>query len=109
MELATAPIGARVTFAEERMPYTVQARSERYLVCTKPFAPQKTVIYTVVDLDRGIRGPENLVFGFGAETREQCEDMLDRLEGRADYKCDPSEVSYRNHIPVHVAKVKLPT
>ena len=81
-QLREAPIGARLYFSREKRPYRVRARSGRFLVCTKPFAAQKTVLYTVIDLVERVRGPENLVFGMGAETDEQCWDMLDRLDGR---------------------------
>lgn len=95
-ELA-ATVGDKVRFAEERQAYTVQARSKRFLVCTKPFNPRRTVLYTVVDLVQQVRGTEDLIFGFGAETREQCEEMLERLE-RGD-----TEVSYRNRVPLRLA------
>lgn len=101
--LATARVGDRVKFAEEVHRYTIQARGVRYLVCTRPFALRKTVWYTVVDLEKQIRGTENLVLGFGAETREECEEMLARLEGRAG---EPTEVSYRTRIPLHVDEVE---
>ncbi len=121
------PVGARIYFVEEKAPYRVKARSDRFLVCTKPFNPRKTVLYTIVDLEEGVRGPENLVFGFGAETDEQCREMIERLEGREkptsaedlaelrkivpDYQpprpCR-TEVSHRHRIPTRVARVVLP-
>jgi hypothetical protein len=91
-------VGKKIKFAREKRRYTVQAASKRFLVCTKPFAIYKTVIYTVVDFDRGIRGTENLIFGAGAETREQCEEMLARLESGT------SEVSYRNNVPLDIVE-----
>lgn len=95
--------GDKIKFAEEKQRYTVQAAGARYLVCTKPFNPRRTVLYTVVDLKERVRGPENLVFGFGAETREQCERMLDRLEGAGmvDGKWH-TEVSRRNRVKLVV-------
>jgi len=103
-ELGLASPGWRVRFAEERNGYTVQARSERYIVCTKPFPLHKTVLYTVIDLVEQVRGTEGRVFGGGAETREQCEEMIDRLEGLDDdIKTD---VSYRNRVPLRVIAVK---
>jgi hypothetical protein len=92
-----------VRFAEERNAYTVQARGERYLVCTKPFPLKKTVLYTVVDLQEQIRGTEGLVFGMGAETRDECEQMVARLEGK-DRDIN-TEVSRRNRVPLRVAAV----
>jgi hypothetical protein len=101
--LGAARPGWRVRFAEERNAYTVQARGERYLVCTKPFPLHKTVLYTVVDLREQIRGTEGLVFGMGAETRDDCEQMIARLEGK-DRDIN-TEVSRRNRVPLRVAAV----
>jgi len=115
MDLA---VGRRVKFAEEKRPYVVQACDSRYAVCTKPFNPRRTVLYTVIDLEENVRGTENLIFGMGAETKEQCEDMLDRLNGRPDsgdrsllgtaYEQAPTrtEVSHRNRIPLVIEYVK---
>ena len=72
-------VGSKIKFLSEKQRYTVQASNRFYSVCTKPFNAKKTVIYTVIDWYNQIRGTENLVFGMGAETKEQCEEMLDRL------------------------------
>jgi hypothetical protein len=75
----------------------VQARNERFLVCTKPFNCRKTVLYTIVDLVEKIRGLEGLVFGMGAETREECEEMLERItKGSVGDLNDGTEISYRH-------------
>lgn len=73
------------------------------MVCTKPFPLRKTVLYTVVDLQEQIRGTEGLIFGMGAETREDCEQMVTRLEGK-DRDMN-TEVSRRNRVPLRVAAV----
>lgn len=99
-ELLAAIVGDKVRFAEEKQAYTVQARSDRFLVCTKPFNPRRTVLYTVVDVANQVRGMENLIFGMGAETRAQCEQMLERLER------GKTEVSYRNRVPLRLAANK---
>lgn len=106
---ASVKVGDRVKFAEEKQAYTVQARDARYLVCSKPFNPRRTVLYTIIDLEEEVRGPENLIFGMGAETREQCEEMLARLNGSAGPNFDNhrSEVSYRHRIPLCVDRVEL--
>jgi len=91
--------GTKIKFTAETQRYTVRACNERYWVCNKPFNLKKTVLYTVVDLVRGVRGTENLIFGFGAETKKQCEQMLDRLV-RGE-----SEVSYRNVIPLDIERI----
>ena len=85
-------VGGRISFAEEKNAYTIQACNSRFLICTKPFNLQHTVLYSIVDLEQKIRGTENLIFGMGVETREQCEEMLERLTS------GKTEVSYRNRI-----------
>jgi len=92
--------GVRVWFAEEKRPYRIRAANERFAVCTKPFNPRRTVLYTVIDLQRGVRGTENLIFGQGAETDRQCARMLRRLAK------GETEVSYRNNVPLKITRIE---
>jgi hypothetical protein len=71
----TLQVGDRVRFAEERGPYTVKALAAngRYAICTKPFNPQRTVLYTIVDSQRQVRGTDNW-HGLGYETAEEIAD-----------------------------------
>ena len=92
--------GTKITFIEEKQAYRVMAIGKRFAVCTKPFNLKKTVLYTIIDIDNKIRGTENLIFGMGAETEDQCKEMLARLE------IGDSEISYRNRIPLLVRKIK---
>lgn len=47
----------------ERQRYTVQAADTRFAIMTKPFNAKKTYLYTITDLERGVRRPCNLIFG----------------------------------------------
>lgn len=89
--------GTRIKFFNEKQSYVVRCNSERYTICTKPFNARKTVLYTIIDWKEQRRGPENLVFGMGAETDEQCLEMLVRLLDGRDGR---SEVSYRRDAPL---------
>ena len=91
--------GSKIIFAEEKKGYIVRSIGKRYAVCTKPFNLKNTVLYTVIDIDNKIRGTENLVFGMGAETDDDCNEMLSRLE------CGESEISYRNRVPLVLKSV----
>lgn len=95
-------VGDKIKFAEEKQRYTVRAAGDRYLVCTKPFNPRRTVLYTVVDFVEQVRGTENLVFGRGAETDESCIDMLWRLEFTHPDLGEKTEVSRRNRVPLMI-------
>ena len=97
--------GDRVKFVEEKQRYTVQACNERYAVCTKPFNPKHTVLYTIVDFEEQIRGTENLIFCAGFETQEQCEGALDRLMGNWKEGW-ATEISHRNRIPLRIEEVE---
>lgn len=100
-ENTNIPVGSKIKFEEERQSYTVRASNIHFTICTKPFNAKKTVLYTIIDWYQNIRGAENLIFGFGAETDEQCNEMLERLtQGR-------SEISHRNNIPLKIEKLLL--
>lgn len=92
-------VGARIWFAEETRPYRVRARSDRFLVCTKPYNVKHTVLYTIIDCVENIRGAENMVLGLGQETDEQCEATLQRL------MAGESAVSHRNRIPLRISRM----
>lgn len=97
-------VGDKVWFAEEKKPYKVRACNWRFLVCTKPynFRPE-TVIYTVVDLVKGIRGTDGYVFSpYSYWTDEDCQNLLKDLEQ------DETRVSHRNKVELHITRhVKL--
>ncbi len=89
-------VDARITFADERRAYTVQAVSSdgRWLVCTKPFPPRSTVIYTVVDTVEKLRGVDNY-WGLGYETREACERACRMFEsGEAEFSHRRQPIRY---------------
>lgn len=96
------PVGSKVWFYGEKQGYTVKSSNVAFCVLTKPFNARKTVLYCIIDWERNVRGPENLIFGAGAETQEQCDEMLERL---TSYE---SEVTYRNSAPICIMKFKLP-
>lgn len=103
MEFRKLPVGAKVWFATEKQAYTVRASNVAFCVLTKPFNAQKTVLYTIIDWESGVRGAENLIFGMGAETDEQCQEMLQRLTD------GESEVSSRNYRDLDIVKYWNPT
>lgn len=103
MEFRKIPVGAKIWFRGEKQGYTVRASNVAFCILTKPFNAQKTVLYTIIDWESGIRGAENLVFGFGAETDEQCNEMLQRLTD------GESEVSSRNYVDLDICKYWNPT
>ncbi len=105
--MISPPLGSKVYVKGQRRGYVVRARDDRFAICTKPHF--KTVLYFIIDVQEGVRGTENLVFGMGAETDEQCQEMLVRLTRGCEmwngdtYK---TEVSHRNRVPLDIERVK---
>ena len=93
-------VGSKIKFVEEKQKYTVMASNVAFAVCTKPMNALKTVLYSVIDWHQKIRGTENLIFGMGAETKEDCEEMLER------FTQGESEISHRNWIQLNIEKLE---
>jgi len=55
--------GEKIKCVGEKQRYTIQARDKRFIIMTKPFNARKTYLYSIVDLERGVRGCDNLIFG----------------------------------------------
>lgn len=92
-------VGTKILFSGEKQSFRVICRNERYIICTKPFNLKKTVIYTIIDIERGARGTENLIFCFGFETPDLCNEALERLA------TGESEVSWRNCVELQIEKI----
>lgn len=92
-------VGDRIWFDEEKQPYRVRARGDRYIVCTKPFNPRKTVLYSIIDLDENVRGPDNLIFCCGYETDAEVAENMRMLNA------GEIEVSYRRRIALRVTRI----
>jgi len=108
--------GDRVQFAPGRRLkntkyYKVRAANRFFAICTQPlnmikrqrggkYKFQKTVLYCIIDWVNKIRGPENLVFGMGAESDQDCKEMLERLTN------GESDISHRNNCKLEIQKIK---
>lgn len=53
-----ANIGDKVYVPGEKRPYTDRVRDDRYIICTKPYNPKRTVLYFIIDL---VRNGEHLM------------------------------------------------
>lgn len=96
----------RARFRETgRLWWAVRAQRGRFVVCTQqvPFEPRGVLRYTVLDLDRGIRGPCNLVGqGWeGIDTDRGCRALVLAMV------LGVVEVSHRNHVPTCPTEVEF--
>jgi hypothetical protein len=89
-------IGDKIYIPDQKKPYRVRARDERYIICTKPYNPKHTVLYFIIDLEDKWRGPDNMIFCSGYETDEDCQERLKELQN------GEIEVSQRRGIPLDI-------
>lgn len=102
-ELHTLKVGFKIWFEGERQGYTVKACDDRYAICTKPFNPLKTVLYTIVDFKEGIRGRNNLIFNiYDYKKQEDIDQCLKDLNSEVD----PTQVSHRHHVALKITKIQ---
>lgn len=100
-KLKAATVGQHIKFAEERRHYQIQARDERFIICTAPH--RDSYFYVIVDLEEGIRGPDNLVFHHGYDSKDQCEENLKRLNSTHENDDENGlEISYRYRLDLNV-------
>lgn len=69
--------GDKVYIYGEKRPYTVMARNDRYIICTKNLFGK--TMYFIVDLVEKKRAPDDRVFCSGYTNKEQCEERLQEL------------------------------
>ena len=97
MEAKDLVVGQKVKFSDDRLWFTVQARNERFVICNA--VTKNNTYHTIIDLDQGVRGDDNLVFHDGYDNREHCEARLkDFIDGEI-------EVSHRNRVRLTIIAV----
>lgn len=89
-------VGDKVYVPTDKRPYKVRTRDDRYIICTKPFNLQHTVLYFIVDLVDKWRAPDNMIFCDGYETDEDCVERLKELQDGT------IELSRRRGIPLDI-------
>jgi hypothetical protein len=94
----TLKVGDKIKFESEKQRYTIQAKSDRFIICTKPFNVRKTYLYTIIDLERLVRGAVGLVFGLKEHVNnpDLAQECINDLEN------DKYEVSHRNCVKLDV-------
>ena len=94
----TISVGQKIKMCAEKQRYTVMAANERFVIATKPFNARKTYLYTILDLERGVRGPCNLIFGLrdDVNTPQGAQEALAALMNKKDHFA----VSDRHSVPI---------
>jgi hypothetical protein len=93
-------IGSKITFQEEKQSYKVMAFDHRYLICIKPFNLKQTYLYSIVDLEKGIRGADNYYGKFNYEDYDEC------IEAIIELHTGEMGLSYRNWCKLNVKMIR---
>ncbi|OFV78488.1 hypothetical protein [Rhodococcus erythropolis] len=74
-------VGDKVQFEESKRWWTVRAVSDdgNLAILTSPFNPQNTVLYTIIDNTRGVRGPDDRIFSSGYESDDDVNERMREL------------------------------
>ena len=85
--------GDSVWFSASKKSFKVRECNDRFAICTQPFNLQpKTVIYTIIDFDRNVRGEDNLIFTvYDYYSDEDCKQAME------DLMSGEIEVSYKRN------------
>jgi hypothetical protein len=95
-------LGARIWFDGETKGYTVKAFDSRYAICTKPFNPKRTVLYTIIDFRDRIRGRNNLIFNsYDYKSQEDIDRCLNDLSD----PINPLQVSGSHHVTLNIVHI----
>lgn len=99
---SNAKVGDKIYIPEQKRPYTIRARDERYIIATKPFNPKHTVLYFIIDLIKGWRGPDDRIFCSGYESDEDVHNRLTELqkgEIELSYRHSLKEIAIEKIVP----------
>lgn len=85
--------GDGVWFSTNKKSFKVRECNDRFAICTQPFNLQpKTVLYTIIDFDRDVRGEDNLIFTvYDYYSDEDCKQAME------DLMSGEIEVSYKRN------------
>jgi len=89
-------VGDKVYIPEQKRPFRVRARDDRYIICTKWINLKHTVLYFIIDLQEKWRAPDDMIFCSRYETDEQCNERLKELESGEIF------MSQRRGIPLNI-------
>lgn len=97
MNISEVKVGNKVKFSNDRSWFTVQARNDRFIICNA--VHKNNIWHTIIDLEKNIRGDDNMVLHSGYDNKEECEARLVQFEN------NELEISHRNNVPLEIIQV----
>lgn len=103
MEINNIIIGCTLTFVRNPEEYTVKACDSRFVICTRP--GRTTPEYTIIDLEKNIRGPHNFLFSKYDFSRQG---YIDKLLFDLNHEFGGVKISEQSKIPLDITSIKYP-
>lgn len=91
-------VGVKIKFAEDNLWYTVQAFNTEFVICNA--VTKKNTYHTIIDINKNIRGSDNLVLHSGYDNMQECQDRLE------EFSKGVIEISARNRVKLNIKKVE---
>lgn len=89
--------------------WTVQVVGSRYAIMTRqaPFRPKGEYTYTIIDMDRDVRGPCNLI-GNGWDVSGHKTPLHGWRDLHVQLLAERIEISRRQRLPLDITEVRTP-
>ena len=92
-------VGDKLFIPSEKQPYTVMARNDRYIICNRRYNKEKDLYwYFIIDLERKVRGDDDILFSKDYKTTDNCNKRLKELQEGID----EVSVRYRNFVQLDI-------
>lgn len=72
-------VGDKIKFKSEKQRYTIRACDDRFIIATKPYNPQRTFMYTIVDIVENERSSDNYYCRFNYTNEQEAKEALKML------------------------------
>jgi len=97
-QIAKIEVGGKVKFTNDRAVFNVEARNDKFIILT--MIERGKSYHTIMDIELGKRGKDNMIFHSGYDGREECEERL------KEFTDGQLKVSHRNNVPTIIKWVK---
>jgi hypothetical protein len=98
-------VGDLIKFKSEKQRYRIRACDERFIIATKPYNPKRTFLYTIIDLEKEIRGADNWYCKFNYVNEKEAEKCLPLLHLDPLKNHGSVEISHRRSMKLDLERI----
>lgn len=98
-------VGDLIKFKSEKQRYTIRACDDRFIIATKPFNLKRTYLYTIIDLEEGIRGADNWYCKFDYSDPEEAKKCIQLLNLDPLRGFNSVSISFRSRMDLDIERI----